>query len=221
MGSRGHGAEKPREHIVEICRRLNARNMLAAADGNVSLRLADDDILITPSGRNKAYINAVDIATITLDNRILDGVPSGERLMHLAVYKQVKEARAIVHAHPPTAIAWSIAFPKARELPSGCMSELILALGSVPIAPYARPGTQSMGDVLAPYLPESRVLILGRHGALAWGEDLEEAYNGMERLEHTCQILKAAHELGGVTELPADEITVLREMRARMGNRSL
>ncbi len=221
MGSRGHSGEKPREHIVEVCRRLNLRNMLAAADGNVSLRLADDDILITPSGRNKAYIGPVDIATITLDNQILDGVPSGERLMHLEIYRRVKEARAIVHAHPPTAIAWSIAFPKAKELPSGCMSELILALGTVPIAPYARPGTQSMGDVLAPFLPKSRVLILGRHGALSWGEDLEEAYNGMERLEHTCQILKSAHELGGITELPAEEITVLREMRSRIGNRSL
>ena len=67
----------------------------------------------------------------------------------------------------------------------------------------------------------SSFVILGRHGALSWGEDLEEAYNGMERLEHTCQILKTAHELGGVTELPASEIEVLREMRARMGNRSL
>lgn len=221
MGARGFSGEKPREHIVDICRRLNVRNLLAAADGNVSLRLADDDILITPSGKNKAHIGPADVATITLDNRVVDGVPSGERLMHLEVYRRVPEARAIVHAHPPTAIAWTIAFPQARELPVGCMSELILALGSVPIAPYQRPGTAAMGEVLAPYLPGSRVMILGRHGALSWGEDLEEAYNGMERLEHTCQILKTAHDLGGLTELPADEIAVLRELRARLGNRSL
>jgi L-fuculose-phosphate aldolase len=221
MGARGYSSEKPREHIVEICRRLNAKNMLAAADGNVSLRLADDDILITPSGKNKAHIGPVDIATITIENQVVDGVPSGERLMHLEVYRRVKEARAIVHAHPPTAIAWSIAFPNAKELPTGCMSELILALGSVPIAPYQRPGTKAMGEILAPYLPGSRVMILGRHGAISWGEDLEEAYNGMERLEHTCQILKAAHSLGGITELPPAEIAVLREMREKMGNRSL
>lgn len=221
MGARGSHAEKPREHIVDICRRLNGKNLLAAADGNVSLRLADDDILITPSGRNKAHIGAADIATITLQNEVLDGVPSGERLMHLEVYKRVPEARAIVHAHPPTAIAWSIAFPSSRELPAGCMSELILALGSVPIVPYQRPGTAAMGEALAPFLPASRVMILGRHGAIAWGEDLEEAYNGMERLEHTCLILKSAHELGGITQLPADEISVLQAMRAKLGNRSL
>ena len=211
----------PREHIVEICRRLNGKNLLSAADGNVSLRLADDDILITPSGKNKAHITPLDIAAITLDNQVLEGVPSGERLMHLEVYRRVPQARAIVHAHPPTAIAWSIAFPTATELPAGCMSELILALGSVPIVPYARPGTSSMGTALAPFLPQSRVMILGRHGALSWGEDLEEAYNGLARLEHTCQILKMAHELGGITELPAPEIAVLREMRAISGNRSL
>ena len=139
MGVMGSRNEKPREHIVEICRRLNSKNLLAAADGNVSLRLADNEILITPSGRNKAHIRPQDIATITLDNEVVDGVPSGERLMHLEVYRNVQEAKAIVHAHPPAAIAWSIAFPEAKELPSGCMSELILALGSVPIAPYARP----------------------------------------------------------------------------------
>ena len=206
---------------MEICRRLNSKNLLAAADGNVSLRLADNEILITPSGRNKAHIRPQDIATITLDNEVVDGVPSGERLMHLEVYRNVQEAKAIVHAHPPAAIAWSIAFPEAKELPSGCMSELILALGSVPIAPYARPGTRDMGKVLAPFLPDSRVMILGRHGAISWGEDLEEAYNGMERLEHTCLILKYAHEFGGISELPPDEISVLREMRARMGGKSL
>ena len=206
---------------MEICRRLNSKNLLAAADGNVSLRLADNEILITPSGRNKAHIRPQDIATITLDNEVVDGVPSGERLMHLEVYRNVQEAKAIVHAHPPAAIAWSISFPEAKELPSGCMSELILALGSVPIAPYARPGTRDMGKVLAPFLPDSRVMILGRHGAISWGEDLEEAYNGMERLEHTCLILKYAHEFGGISELPPDEISVLREMRARMGGKSL
>ncbi len=211
----------PREHIVDICRRLNGKNLLAAADGNVSLRQSDDEILITPSGRNKAHIGPMDIATINLRNEVLEGVPSGERLMHLEVYKRVRHAKAIVHAHPPTAIAWSIAFPKAKELPAESMSELILAMGSVPIAPYARPGTASMGEVLAPFLPESRVLILGRHGAISWGEDLEEAYNGMERLEHTCLILKAAHELGGITALPPEEVAVLREMRARAGGRTL
>lgn len=211
----------PRARIVEICRRLHARQLIAAADGNVSLRVADDEIWITPSGLNKGFIAPEDVARIDLDNRVLEGRPSGERLMHLEVYRACPEARAIVHAHPPTAVAWSIARPELTELPADTMSELILAVGRIPVAPYARPGTQDMGDVLRPLAPAHRVMILARHGALAWGESLDEAYNGMERLEAVAQILKAAHELGGLTPLPAAEIQALREMRTRMGPQTL
>lgn len=210
-----------RGHIIEICRRLHGRNMLAAADGNVSVRLSDEEILFTPTGLNKARIREEDIAVVTLDGRVLEGNPSGERLMHLAVYQRCPEAKALVHAHPPTAIAWTVARPDLQELPAEALSELILAVGRVPVAPYARPGTQDMGSVLSPFLPHCRVILLARHGALSWGEDLEEAYNGMERLEHISQILKSAHELGGITTLPASEVLALRAMRAQMGNRTL
>lgn len=210
-----------REQMVEICRRLNQKNLLAAADGNISYRNSDQDILITPTGKNKAHIESKDMAQITLDNKILVGQPSSERLMHLEIFKNCPKAKAIVHAHPPTAIAWTIAFPQDKELPCDGMSELILALGSVPIAPYARPGTQAMGDVLKAFLPQHRVLILARHGAISWGEDLEEAYNGMERLEHVAGILKSAVQMKGLSSLPAEEVQALRELRQKIGERSL
>jgi len=209
------------ERIVEICRRLHARNMLAAADGNVSFRVSDEEILFTPTGVNKAFMDPSQMAVVTLDNRVVKGNPSGERLMHLEVYKRCPKAKAVVHAHPPTAIAWTVAKPDMKELPAEALSELILAVGRVPIAPYARPGTLDMGSVLAPFLPACRVILLARHGALSWGEDLEEAYNGMERLEHISFILKSASDLGGITSLPAEEVSVLREMRAKMGERTL
>lgn len=207
--------------IVDVCRALNAKGYLAAADGNVSYRISDEEILITPAGLNKARMRPEDMAVITLDNRIVRGKPSTERLMHLAVFQACPKAKVVVHAHPPTAIAWTIARPDLKELPAGSLSELILALGAVPIVPYARPGTATMGDVLKPHLPQRRGFILARHGALSWGEDVEEAFNGMERIEHTAVILKSAQELGGITELPAEEIAVLREMRAKIGERSL
>jgi L-fuculose-phosphate aldolase len=209
------------EQIVAVCRDLSQRGYLAAADGNISLKLSDNEILFTPSGRNKARIDASEMALVRLDGTILEGNPSGERLMHLEVYRRAPLARAVVHAHPPTAIAWSIARPDWTELPADAMSELILAVGSIPFVPYARPGTQNMGDVLAPFLPQNRVMILSRHGALSWGESLEEAHNGMDRLEHTAHILKLATELGGITSLPANEVTILREMRKSLGPRTL
>ena len=214
----------PGQQIVELCRRLHQKNMLSASDGNVSVRLDDDRILITPSGLNKSFIHPEDLAVITLDNQIVSGNPSGERLMHLEVFRKAPQARCVVHAHPPTAIAWTLARPELAELPNDLLSEVILAVGRIPIVPYARPGTAEMGTALSPFLPECRVLILARHGALSWGEDSQEAYNGMERLEHSALILHRAQTLAGTAKLrplPPAEIEFLRNLRARGGGRTL
>ena len=205
--------------VIQVCERLYARNMLAAADGNVSVRLDDRTILMTPSGVSKAFMKPGELVRMGLDGSVgeVSRQPSSERLMHLAIYQACSAARAVVHAHPPVATAWSIAHPHLTELPCDAMSELILAVGRVPIVPYARPGTAQMGEVLASFLPECRVMILARHGAIAWGETLEEALFGMERLEHAATILSAAHQLGGVTALPPVEVEALREIRRQMG----
>lgn len=209
------------EAILETCRELHRKNFLAAADGNVSVRLNDREILITPAGLSKARIRTEDLALITLENEVLQGKPSSERLMHLEIYRQCPQAKAVVHAHPPTAIAWTIARPELTELPAECMSELILAVGKVPVVPYARPGTLEMGTHLHPFLPSCRALLLARHGALCWGESLDEALGGMERVEHSALILKSAQELGGLTSLPAKEVEALREMRKKLGDKIL
>jgi L-fuculose-phosphate aldolase len=185
------------------------------------VRLADDTVLLTPAGVNKARLLPGSLARVALDGRILEGRPSTERAMHLSVYRACADARVVVHAHPPTAIAWTLARPGLTELPTDALPELILAAGRVPIVPYARPGTEEMGTALRPFLPEHRLLLLARHGALAWGESMEEAVNGIERLEHSALILKAAEELGGLSPLPPLELEALRALRARIGPRLL
>lgn len=210
-----------REQIVAACKRLYNRNMLAAADGNISFRLEDERILITPSGVAKAFIKPTEIAVIDIHGEIIDGKPSAERLMHLEVYRRCSKARAVVHAHPPHAIAWSVQDPRIDELPSDILSEVILAAGRVPVVPYARPTTVDMGTELRAFLPQCRLMILERHGGLSWGEDLDEAVNGMERLEHSAQILWLAQTLGQPRSMPPDEVEALRAMRASMGERLL
>ncbi len=206
------------EKIITICKRLHARNMLSAADGNISYRVSNNFILITPSGIAKAFMTAKDIAVINIDGEVLFGKPSTERLMHLEIFKNCEKAKAVVHAHPTTAIAWSIARPDLNKLPSDCLSEVILATGDIPFADYARPGTLAMGDVLKPFLPKHRALILRRHGAVTWGEDLDEAYRGMERIENSAQILAEAVKLGGLHPLPAEEVKYLYELRKKIGD---
>jgi len=139
--------------------------------------------------------------------------------MHLAIYRAVPEAKAIVHAHPPTAIAWSLAQPDLKELPSEGLPEVILAAGRIPIVPMAMPGTEAMGTNLLPYLPEHRLMILARHGGLCWGEHMNEAAGGMERLEQVAVILWKAETLGGAKPLSGFELEELQALRSRIGPR--
>ena len=210
-----------RTQMVEACHRLYQRNMLAAGDGNVSFRLSDERILFTPSGRPKAFLEPDQITVMTLDGEVVEGTPSGERRMHLEILRTCQEARCVVHAHPPHAVAWSLARPELKELPSEHLSEVILGAGRIPFVPYARPTTAAMGEVLRPFLPECRAMILARHGAVCWGETLEEVINGMERIEHSAQILWLAEAIGGSKPLPAVEVQVLRDMRTQMGAKLL
>ncbi len=210
-----------RTQIVDACRRLYARNLLAASDGNVSVRLSDDKILFTPTGRQKGFICPDDIAVMTLSGDVKTGAPSGEQSMHLHIYRNCLKAAAIVHAHPPHAVAWTLARPELRELPCEAFSEVILGLGRVPIVPYARPTTAAMGTQLTPFLKVARAMVLARHGAVCWGESLEEAMNGMERIEHAAYMLWLAESLGGAKPLPADEIEALRKMRTQIGDKLL
>lgn len=207
--------------IVEIARRLHSRNCLAAADGNISYRVSDEEIWITPSGVAKAFMDPNDMACIDLQGRILRGKASGEREMHLEIYRRCPEARAVVHAHPPTAIAWTLARPELGELPAESLPEVVLATGRIPFVPYARPGTAEMGTALHPFLPKHRALLLVRHGAVCWGGDLEEAWRGLERIEHAALILREAELLGGPRPLPLDELAALSKMRTEMGDKLL
>lgn len=205
--------------LLDACRRLHAGGLLAAADGNLSVRLPDGRMAITPSGVPKARVKLEDLAFVAMDGSILSGHPSSERAMHLAIYRATPEAMAVVHAHPPTAIAWSLARPELQELPSDGLPEVILAAGRIPIVPMAMPGTEAMGTHLLPYLPGHRLLILARHGGVCWGEQLEEAVGGMERLEQVAEILWKAETLGGAKPLPTSEIETLKALRAMLGPR--
>lgn len=214
------------QEIVEVCRRLHARGWLAAADGNVSVREPSNSekIWITPSGQAKAFMNPDDMAAVSLSGNTLLGKPSSESAMHLAIYRHAPKAMAVVHAHPPVSIAWTIAHPELNELPAQHCSELVLAMGSVPFVPYARPGTEDMGKALTAFLPRSRVMILKNHGAITWGESLQEAYLGMERLEHSATLLMHAITLAQgkpLAKLPDAEFQILVKMREQLGDKIL
>lgn len=191
--------------FIEIGRRLDARGLIASNDGNLSLRDADGSLLITASGSRKGYLRPEEVVRVDEGGRVLYGAgkPSSEIGMHLAVYRERPDAGAVVHAHPPVATGFAV----AREPLDECvLPEIVLTLGSVPIAPYSTPGTGDVAANLSPALRGHDVVLLANHGAIAIGPDLEEAYFRMERLEHAARILLSARLVGRVTGLQRGDV---------------
>ena len=202
-----------KKDIIEVCRRLYEKNLLAGIDGNVSVHIKEKDtILITPSGVPKNKLNEEDLCSMNGEGTPLQGNPSSEKSMHLTIYREQKRARAVVHAHPPFAVSLSLSRPKWKTLPP-VLSEAIISLGEVPFVPYACPGTEEMAQSLYPFLQDSRALILSHHGAVTWGEDLQSAYLTMECLEHSARIIYLSETLGGSRPLDEKDLKSLLELR--------
>lgn len=202
-----------RRAIVGVCRRLDERGLVAGIDGNVSARLDERTLLVTPSGVTKGRIGADEIVGIDLDGRPRRGErgrPSSEIRMHLAIYRERPDVRAVVHAHPPTATGFALA---GEGLVAPMLPEIILLAGSVPLVPYATPGTEALADQLHPYLADHDAFLLANHGATTVGSTLDAALHRMESLEHAARIILTARLLGNVTELTAEQAAVLRAQR--------
>lgn len=183
-----------------VCRMAWQRGYMAATDGNVSLRLDDGNILITPSGRCKQLIEPDELILVDPEGKILEGngAPSSEGRLHYLVYRNRPDITAVVHAHPPLATAMSVA---GRHLDCTALPELMIHLGSVPTAPYATPTTDELPVAVEPYLQGSDALLLDHHGTLTMGSTLERAWALTEKLEHASQTLLAAEQLGGAKSL--------------------
>lgn len=199
-----------KEEIVCICRMLHRKNYLAATDGNVSVRLGDR-VLTTPSGVHKGLMEAGQVITVDLEGRLLkgEGRPTSEIRMHLLAYELRRDVKAVVHAHLPYATACTLA---GIDLLEPILPEVVITLGGIPTAPYATPGSEEVPASIRPFLLEYDAVLLSRHGAMTVGADVRDAYNKMEKLEHTARVVLAARLQGPVPPLPAAEAEKLRRL---------
>ena len=207
---------KLRADIVEIGRRLYARGYTASNDGNISVRLDDGRLLMTPKSVCKGFMEAGMMCITDLDGRKLAGDrdPSSEMQMHLEVYRQRPDAQAVVHAHPPIATGFAVA---GIPLDRAVLAEVVTTLGSVPIADYATPSTRELPDAVAKYVKAHDGMLLANHGALTLGADLYSAYYKMETIEHFAKISLVARMLGGERLLSRDEVFRLQGLRGMYG----
>lgn len=199
--------------MVRVCHRLHDRGLIAGPDGNVSVRLADDAILITPSGMSKVDVTAEDLVVIDRRGEVVtgDGRPSSELRMHLRIYDRRDDVRAVVHAHPPVATGFAVA---GESFMAPVLPEVILQMGGesggVPLVRYAPPGTDALAESFDEYLAAGHyAFLMANHGATTIGATLEVAHQRMESLEHAARILLTARSLGHVNTLTVADVQAL------------
>lgn len=198
-------------NLVEICHRLYAKGFVTATDGNVSARLENGNILATRSSINKGMVTENDIVEVTMDGKQVggSGQPSTELGMHLFIYHQRPDVRAVVHAHP----TYATGFAAARLALDKCVfPEVIVGLGAIPLADYATPSTEEVARSLAPFVPISDAILLANHGVVTYGPDLLDAYFKMEKVEHAAHITFVARMLGGEHLLSNEDVERLRKI---------
>ena len=209
--------QEAREAIVEIGRRLHERGLISGIDGNISIRLSKSRVLVTPSGVNKGYLRPSDLLIVDIEDGSKvkgKGKPTSEIRMHLEAYRLRSDIGAVVHAHPPTAVALSVA---GVSLSQCFIAEDLLQYGIVPTAPYATPGSEDVPRALARYIVDHEAVMLERHGSVTVGRTVYEAYNRLESLEHTAKITFMALQLGNPKPLPDREVERLIELAESMG----
>src|SRR5262245_44733272 len=201
--------ELVRAEIVEVGRRLWQRGYVASNDGNISVRLDDSRLITTPKSVSKGFMTPDMMVVTDLAGKKLAGErdPSSELKMHLQVYRDRPDARAVVHAHPPTATGFAVA---GIPLDRAVLAEVVTTLGSIPIAEYATPSTDELPQACSKYLKAHDGLLLANHGALAIGPDLFPAYYRMETIEHFATISLAARMLGRENLIAREEVMRLQ-----------
>ena len=206
-----------KKQICDIGKRIYDRNMVAANDGNISVKLNDNEFLCTPTGVSKGFMTPEYICKVDKEGNVLQANgnfrPSSEIKMHMRVYKCRPDVGAVVHAHPTFATSFAIA---GIPLTQPIMPEAVIGLGCVPIAPYGTPSTMEIPDAIEKYLPYYDQVLLESHGALAWSTDLLSAYHKMESVEFYAQLLYQTKMIGGPQILDEKRCEELYEIRRNM-----
>lgn len=200
-----------REELIKFSHLVYERNLLVAMDGNLSALLSDNEVICTKAGCHKGFLTDDDLVVIDRKGNKLrgSGKPTSEIHMHLACYDERPDVRAVIHTHPPIAIAFTIANVSMAQC---VLPEVVLTLGSVPTVEYATTGTHTLADKIRPYIREHDAILMDRHGAVCLGKDLLHAFCNLETVEHTALITKTARDLGHVKHLPPGEAEALRRM---------
>src|SRR5436309_5424862 len=206
--------EKFRQEITRFCHLIYEKCYVASTDGNVSVRLPDGNIMCTPTICNKGFVKPEDMVIIDLKGKRVRGErnASSEIAMHLLIYEMRPDVNAVVHAHPQCATAYAAA---GIPLNKALISEVILALGCIPLTQYGTPGTPELTDQLRPFVKDVDALLMSNHGVVTYGATLEDAFNRMDTVEHFAKISIYTKILGRERLLSSEDVEKLWVQRQK------
>jgi L-fuculose-phosphate aldolase len=203
-----------RQQIADFSQLTYQKGYLASTDGNLSHRMPDGNVICTPTIINKGFVGPGDPVIVDLEGRHVRGErkASSEIAMHTLIYKLRPDINAVVHCHPPCATAYAAA---GIPLNKALISEVVLALGCIPLAEYGTPGTPELTDRLAPYVANYDALLMANHGVVTYGADMMEAYNRMDTVEHFAKISINTRILGKEQLLSSEDVEKLWVQRQK------
>lgn len=205
--------------ILEVGRLCYSQGLMPANNGNISARMGEDRIVITPSTLSKGRMELDDLLVIDLDGRVLKADSrkrrriSSETPMHLEAYRQRSDIRAVIHAHPAHATALTVA---GIPFPDDVLPELLEGLGPVPTTDFATPSSDENAFSIRGHIAAHDAVLIRNHGAITVGRDLEEALVNLERVEHVARVITLALGLGDIQRLPPGMIEKLHDLRRKM-----
>lgn len=207
---------RARADIIHVCRRIYDRGFVASNNGNVSARLTDDRVLITPTGRSKGFLDEDDLIVIDFDGHVLEGdaKPSYEYQMHTELYRGRADVHGMAHAHPVTATGFAVA---GIPLTNPVLPEIIVTLGQIPIAEYGCPSTVELPEKILALADRHDAFLLENHGVLTLGPTVIDAYHRLEAVEHFARISLVARLLGGERPLPPERVQEFVALRGFYG----
>jgi len=204
-----------RREIVRVGRLMYERSYVVSSDGNISVRLDDGRIVATPTMMCKGRMTEEACAVTDAEGHALTSSrPSSELAMHLLIYAEREDVKAVCHAHPPHGSAFAVA---GLAIDQPILSEVILTLGCVPLAEYGTPSTDELTEAMRPLVKHHNALLMAKHGAVAYGADVWQAFDRLETLEHTAKISILSRLLGGPRNLSPDAIEKLINVREAAG----
>lgn len=204
-----------KEKICEYGRRIYSRGLVDGNGGNITYKVGDNEVWVTPTMESKGYLNPDMLVKLDLDGNLLSKSEyrsSSEVKMHLGVLKANNDIQCVVHTHPTYATALAVV---GEDVLSDLIPEGFGYFGEyIPVAPFAMPGTYEMSESVEPFCKgRGHAALLGNHGALTWGRTMKEAYFAIEVLENYCKIyFMTKYIIGHHTEIPAEKLAKMKEM---------